>query len=125
MKKAILFCMAVVLLASSLALFSCGGDDGSSTNPFIGTWAGTAIKNGITGSATFKITSSAWNFECAALKIKESGTITIIDANRVNRAELQQRNVTIGYATVTGDKLEVGINYGTYSGTTGSLFKKK
>jgi len=83
MKKSILVVLAVFLLASSLAMVSCG-DGGTGSNKFVGTWVTSSFNSNNTslGPATLKFTSSEWALTVPGAGINEKGSYTFgsIDA---------------------------------------------
>lgn len=120
MKKAITLCTAALLLA---LLFSCSDDGsgaGSSSNPFIGNWSGTASLYGLSAPATVTVTGSGWTFRCPDALMNESGTMTVSG----NSATLRQGSVTFGTAAVSEGTLTVTVTSGPYQGGTGTFTKQ-
>ena len=111
--------MILLLSAFSLTLFSCGGDNESSSNPFLGNWTGTASIYTLSAPATVKVTGSGWTFKCPDAGLNETGTMII----NGNSATLQQSNSTFGTASVSGNTLSVRITSGPFNGGTGSFTK--
>jgi len=71
MKKAVVFGMMALLLASSLALFSCSSDSGGS-NKFIGTWLSSEFsipKSNTIVPATAKFTGSDWSLTTSGITV--------------------------------------------------------
>jgi len=103
MRKACLFGMAaLLLLTSSVFLFSCsGGDDpGGRTNPFVGTW--------ITSSpapATLKFGASDWALTIPSLSITEKGDYT--SGNLDTYAYLNQNGANVGQAVISNSVMTV------------------
>ena len=114
-----------LLLVFGLIFTVCkndGDDDdggGGPSNPFVGTWNGTAYSNGESSPATIIVTDSTWNFICQAISMNESGSYTYSG----NSATLNQSGSAFGSASVSGNSLSVTLTSGTYNGGTGTFTK--
>jgi hypothetical protein len=98
MKKAVLIGLVALLLASSLALVSCGGDSGGSSNAFVGTWVTSEFFiNGAKYPATVKLTESDWTLTVQNAGINESGKYNPINNSQ---ATLTQNGLYFGTAQI-------------------------
>jgi hypothetical protein len=96
MKKSVLFLMALLLLAFSLAIGSCDLSPQASNRAFIGTWTTSQFSTGIGGSkvpATVVFTASGWTLTAPSAGISQSG---------------QYKPITDSIATLTQDGLDFG-----------------
>jgi len=101
MKKAVLFSMSVLLLASSLALVSCDSTPQASNRAFIGTWVTSQFRVGIGGSnvpATVVFTASDWTLTVPSAGINQSGKYKPITDSV---AQLTQNGLDFGSAQVS------------------------
>ena len=102
MKRTILFVMAVLLIASSFALFSCNlGTPQASNRAFIGTWVTSQFRTGISGSdvpATVIFTSSGWTLTAPSAGINQSGKYNPLTDSV---AKLTQNGLDFGSAQVS------------------------
>jgi hypothetical protein len=111
MKKAFLFVMAALLLASSLAFISCGdgGSGGGGNNVFIGTWTTSRYINNSTHTdapATVKITSSDWTLTVPTVGINESGKYSFsYESVNINLINLYQNGANVGQAAFSAGSM--------------------
>jgi hypothetical protein len=94
MKKTVLIGLVTFLLASSLAFVSCG-DDGGSSNPFVGTWVTVSSV-----PATVKFTGSDWTLTVPSLGITEKGNYSFPTSSGY-LVYLQQNGANVGQAVIT------------------------
>jgi hypothetical protein len=135
LRKSWLAVATVLLLLVGMAFVACKDDSGetppagssddtqtggdSSSNPFIGTWTGTATLDGESASATVTVTESGWTIVCSDADMNESGTYS----RTGNTATLTQSGTTFGRASISGSTLTVSITSGDYQGGSGTFRK--
>jgi hypothetical protein len=114
-----------LLLVFGLILTGCKDDGGdpdpapAPSNPFVGTWNGTAHDGYNSSPATIIVTDSTWNFICQEISMNESGSYTYSG----NSATLNQGGSVFGSATISGNTLSVSLTSGIYAGGTGTFSK--
>jgi hypothetical protein len=126
-RKGLFWGMAVLVLTFGLVWAGCSGHspgaglgDGDGTNPFIGSWSGTATFYGQTAPATIAVTDSTWSFNVPAAPMYETGTYTYSG----NTATLRDAsNLAVGTATVSGSTLTVSLTASEYAGGYGTFHK--
>jgi len=122
MKKAFLFGMAALLLASSLSIVSCG--DVGSSNAFVGTWVSTNFMlNTLGNSATLKFTNSDWTLTVPSLGVNEKGNYKIIADNTAQL--LQNNSIFAGASNLNGPLLLSIYAQGPLYGAGGQFTKQQ
>jgi hypothetical protein len=111
--------MAAFALIFMAVLAGCPTEDDGDSNPFVGTWTGTATIGGESASATITVTDSAWTFACKDAGMNETGTYT----RSGDSATLQQGAATFGTAALSGTTLAVAITSGDWVGGSGVFTK--
>jgi hypothetical protein len=111
--------MAALALAFVIVLAGCPTDADEDSNPFVGTWTGTAMLGGDSASATITVTDSGWTFVCADAGMNETGTYT----RSGDSATLSQGTTTFGTAAISGNTLAVTVTSGDYRGGSGVFTK--
>lgn len=105
MKKTILFGIAALLLASSLAMLSCGGDGGGGSNAFVGTWSTSSLLvSGKQTPATLKFGASDWTLTVPSLGKTEKGNYSI-DSVSAYTAYLYQNGSIVARADISSGSL--------------------
>jgi len=127
MKKAVLFVMMALILASSLALVSCdSGGYGGSNRAFVGTWVTSQFRVGIGGSyvpATVVFTSSSWTLSVPSAGINQSGKYAPITDSV---AKLTQDGLDFGSAQVSSTAMQFTCTSpGTLYGASGQFTKQQ
>jgi hypothetical protein len=96
-----------------------GGNNNNTTNPFTGTWTGSAQVNGGTSQYTVVITDNQWTMSYAwsdgqggSQQGSESGTYTYSGTT----ATLSQGTQSVGTATVSGNTVSVTFTSGDMAG---------
>jgi hypothetical protein len=126
-KNSFLVVMLGMALAFALVLAGCssgsdddGGEpDNGGSNPFVGSWNGTATLNGQSAPCTLSATDSTWEFHVPLANINESGTYTYSGT----AATLFSGGAEIGTATVSGGTLYVVRTDAAMAGSTAELRK--
>jgi hypothetical protein len=95
--------LVVVVTALGLLTAGCANNGGGSTNPFVGTWTGTATVGGQTAAATLTATDGAWTFTAPSVGINQTGTYTYEGSS----ALLYMSGAPVGAAVITGNALQI------------------
>jgi hypothetical protein len=126
MKKVFVFCMTALLLAFSLALFSCAADTPQVINKFTGTWVSTSFRipgTVSTFSATMKFGSKDWTLTVPGVSITEKGDISTTSSDY--SIFLYQNGLNVGQAQITNDTLTVSLRIaGSVNSSTGQFRKQ-
>ena len=114
--------MAVLLFASSLAMFSCGGGGSDlGGNKFVGTWVTSQFyaSNKIV-PATLSFTGSDWNLSAPNLGINERGNY-VFNVSSENAVDLYRNGSKVGTAVISNGAMTV--TFSLYGGS--SKFTKR
>jgi len=126
MKKAFLFGMMALILASSFTLFSCAGDSGGSNRAFIGTWVTSRFYTGSGGSyvpATVIFTGSDWTLTVPSANINEKGKYKLLTDDI---AQLTQDGLSFGSARVSSTAMDFTCTSpGNLHGASGTFTKQQ
>jgi hypothetical protein len=106
MKKSVLLVIAILLLASSLALVSCA-EKGGGGNAFIGTWITSEYMfDNSFYPATIKFSASDWTLSVPGVGINEKGSYRLL-AGSDYVADLSQNGSSFFSASVSSGVLSV------------------
>jgi hypothetical protein len=126
MKKAILFVMAALVLASSLTLVSCEDENGGNDNKFTGAWTTSNFRTSSSiVPATVVFAGSDWTLTVPSKNITEKGNYSFSSGLNY-RVILYQSGSKAGEAMISDSTMHFGLDIsGPLRGASGNFTKQQ